>query len=64
MHPHAKEEKSHRRAKHHKLGIHGEHDDEKAERLCHGGYAHGGGVPKGPSPPKPHEPNPAHLKGD
>jgi hypothetical protein len=61
MHPHAKEEKSHRRAKHRSLGVHGEHDDEKAERLCR---AHGGGVPEGPSPPKPHEPNPAHLKGD
>ena len=47
MHPHAKEEKTHRRAKHHKLGVHGEHDDEKAERLCR---ADGGPIPIGPTP--------------
>jgi hypothetical protein len=44
-HPHAKEEKTHRRAKHHALGVRGEHDDEKAERLCR---ADGGSVVKTP----------------
>lgn len=70
MHPFHKEEKTLRHAKHHKLGVHGEHDDEKAHRLCGGRYAHGGGVPEGPEPPRhphlapSHIPNPGHLKGD
>jgi hypothetical protein len=64
-HPHEKSVKAHRHSKHAKLGVKGEHPDHKAERLCNGGYAHGGGVKEAHFPgakkiARSHEPNPDH----
>jgi hypothetical protein len=58
-HPHEKQIKEHRHAKHHALGVRGEHPDEKAMRLCGEAEQHERDKVK-----PEHFPNPENLKGE